>query len=508
MSASHRVLLALLGMATAIGILGDQLLRPAPWGVGFSIWIAIAIGAALLFLVWTRASRPRTVLVLFGVAFGFAACLAWRDATRLTGWNVLATGVALTLALLHTRGLALWSARALDYASAVLNAGLSVMLGPVILLGRELFTSRASEPRTTKVLRRASLGLLLALPIVLVFGALLVSADPLFERLVSRLFDWDFERIVSHAFVIGVLSWLSAAFLRALVKADTDDPEITLPRTRLSLGFLEVGIPLGAVTLLFLIFVALQARWLFGGEDVIRATVGLTYAEYARRGFFELITVAGLVIPLLMACDWAIGDDDPETTRRFRMLAVTQLLLVGAILASAVARLSLYQDAYGLTETRLYAAVFMTWIALTLGWFSLSVLRGKRKRFVAGAAVAGFLVVAGLDVLDPDRTIVRTNVARVQAEKELDVSYLTSLSADAAPHLLAALPSLSDDDRCAVARHLVDASAERWGASWRSWNVGRARASGTADRARPIAVRCPSTATPAIGEETRGSVDP
>jgi hypothetical protein len=501
-------MLLLLVTAVLIGVTGDQLLRPAPWGVGFSIWSGIAIGATLLFLAWTRGSPPRTLLILLAVAFGFAMCVAWRDATSITGWNVFATAVALALALLHTRGLALWSARALDYLQGMLNAGLSVVLAPVILLGRELSADRPSEPQTTKVLRGASLGLLLALPIVLVFGALLVSADPLFERLVRRLFDWDFETLMSHGFVIGVLTWLSAGFLRALIRADTDDPEIALPRAKFSLGILEVAIPLVAVTLLFLVFVTLQARWLFGGEEVIRATVGLTYAEYARRGFFELITVAALVIPLLMVSDWAIGDRAPLTMRRFRALAATQLMLVAAILASAVARLWLYQDAYGLTETRLYAAAFMTWIALTLGWFGLSVLRGHRERFVAGAAVAGFLVVASLNVLNPDRTIVRTNVARALSDKELDVSYVTSLSADAAPHLLAALPSLSDHDRCAVARHLVDAAAERRHASWRTWNLGRARASGIAGRARSTAARCPNTATPTTRDDTAGSVEP
>ena len=501
-------MLLLLVTAVLIGVTGDLLLRPAPWGVGFSLWIGIAIGAALLFLAWTRVSPPRTVLILQGVAFGFAMCLAWRDATSLTGWNVFATAVAVALALLQARRVALWSARALDYLSGMLNAGLSVVLAPIILLGRELSADRPSEPQTTKVLRGASLGLLLALPIVLVFGALLISADPLFERLVRRLFDWDFEKLMSHVFVIGVLTWLSFGFLRALVRADIDDPEIALPRAKSSLGSLEVGIPLVAVTLLFLVFVALQARWLFGGEEVIRATVGLTYAEYARRGFFELITVAAFVIPLLMAADWAIGDRIPLTTRRFRALAATQLVLVGAILASAAARLWLYQDAYGLTETRLYAAAFMTWIALTLCWFGLSVLRGQRERFVAGAAVAGFLVVAGLNVLNPDRTIVRTNVARAVSDKELDASYVTTLSADAAPYLLAALPSLSADDRCTVAQHLVDASAERLGTSWRTWNLGRARASGIADRARPTAARCLNMPTPTMRDDTAASVEP
>ena len=114
-------------------------------------------------------------------------------------------------------------------------------------------------------------------------------------------------------------------------------------------------------------------------------SIDLTYAEYARRGFFELITVSGLVLPMLMAADWALSAQKQAAIRAFRIMSVVQLILVGLIMVSAAKRLLLYHDAYGLSESRLYAAAVLAWVAVSLAWFGVTVLRGLRERFVFGA---------------------------------------------------------------------------------------------------------------------------
>jgi uncharacterized protein DUF4153 len=62
-------------------------------------------------------------------------------------------------------------------------------------------------------------------------------------------------------------------------------------------------VALGALNLLFLAFVVVQFRYLFGGEGLVEERVGLTYAEYARHGFFELVAVSVLVLVVLLAAD-------------------------------------------------------------------------------------------------------------------------------------------------------------------------------------------------------------
>jgi len=486
---------ALLLTALTIGVLGDQLLRPVPWGIGATIWIAVSASTAL---AWTRITHPNrmpTLATILGTALFFAACLAWRDAEQLKGWNVLAVLAVLTLGVLQMRGLRLRTGSALDYVAGTAAAAVSTVAG-AILLGQAAAPERnGPHTRTAGVLRGVLIGLLIAVPVILLFGALLLSADPVFETLVRQLFDWDFEQIVSHLLLVGFLSWIAAGYLHITAASDRRMFELHLPGRGPRLGLLEIGIPVGSVTLLFLAFVIIQVRYLFGGEELIRSVVDLTYAEYARRGFFELIAVSGLVLPLLLVAQWAFEGREPNAARIFRAMAVAQVVLVGMIMVSAVQRLKLYHDAYGLTESRFYAAAILAWIALGLVWYAMTALRGHRERFVFGVAVGGFLVVGVLNLMNPDAVIAQANLERASAGRALDLDYLSRLSADATPTLVSSLSDLTTEDRCVVARKLAEERDHRRDRSWRSWSLGGSRADRAAADIDRVLRSCPATAT-------------
>jgi hypothetical protein len=242
------------------------------------------------------------------------------------------------------------------------------------------------------------------------------------------------------------------------------------------LGIIEGGLVLGALDLLFLAFVLVQVRYFFGGSALVQATTGLTHAEYARGGFFELVAVAALLLPLLLLMHWLMAQPSPEGEQVFRVLAGVQILLLFVIMASAFQRMRLYQAEYGLTEQRLYATAFMGWLVVVFLWFAVSVLSGRRKRFAFGAMVAGMLLVVVLHGLNPDALIARTNLARAKVGRSFDARYATRLSADAVPELVAGFPNLNPQDRCAVASGIL----KRWSFSqprdWRAWSWSRARA--------------------------------
>jgi len=489
---SGRTAIWLCGTALILGLLGDQLLRPEPGGAGTALWLVLSTGTALVVAWRIRQIGVGTIAAFLGVAAGFAACLAWRDAGALKGWNLLAIMTALTMAMLELRSVRLWAAGFVEYATEVIAAGLRVVVGPVLLLGSDRRDDAAAAPGRSRHLRALTVGVVLTIPLVLLFGALLASADPVFERLTRFFVDWDLGRLLSHLLLIGFLSWISAGYLRgvAVPRTERSEPLVQVPAP--TWGALEIGIPLGALALLFLTFIVIQARYLFGGEDLIRTTVGLTYAEYARRGFFELVAVAGLVLPVLLAADWAVQQGDRVATRVCRGLAAAVLVLVALIIVSAAIRLRLYREAYGLTEDRFHAAVIMAWIACALAWFGATVLRGQRGRFVAGAILAGFAVVAVVNVIDPDAMIARANLARAARGDELDAGYLTLLDADAAPVLAAALPTLTTADRCTIVRHLTEAYRKRQESDWRTWSLGRSRADAAFRVLDPALRECPA----------------
>ncbi|PYP95352.1 MAG: hypothetical protein DMD34_06765, partial [Gemmatimonadetes bacterium] len=201
-----------------------------------------------------------------------------------------------------------------------------------------------------------------------------------------------------------------------------------------------------------------------------------TYAEYARRGFFELTTVSGLVLPLLAGADWLVRNEPREHQRTFRQLAVVLLLLLALVMASALARMRLYVNAFGLSEDRVYATAFMLYLAGVFAWFAWTTLRGQRRRFALGALVQGFAMLGALHLANPDALIVRTNLARPGSERPFDGWYAASLSADAVPLLAASLPGLDARAQCPVASGLLAQRDRLERGDWRNWNFARARA--------------------------------
>jgi hypothetical protein len=479
--------LGILGLAVLLGILGDVLLRATPWGVNLPLWMAVAAAAGWA-LVPNRSDgrTPITGWPLLAVMF-FAVCFAWRDSSFLQFWNGVAILGALSLPALQLHGVRLRVARITDYAMGLAASGVNAAVGALMLTPDDVPWHEMS--RHGRQAGAAAVGVALAVPVLLVFGGLLMSADPGFERIVQSLVDWDFT-IASHVVLAGFIAWTSAGYLRTLATAK--DPVLELGSTTLAkaprkpaLGILELGIPLGALSLTFLVFVGLQARYLFGGEAVILETAGLTYAEYARGGFFELVTVATLLLPVLLGTEWLLDRSNPRNVTRFRTLSATLLVLVGLIMLSAVQRMRLYMDAYGLTGDRFYAMAFMIWIGVVLALFGATVLRGMRHRFAFGAVTTGFATLAILNIMNPDAVIVRTNLARAEAGAELDLEYAARLDADAIPELVARAPALLPTDQCDVFWSAIDRWTPREAADWRSWNLGRSRARRAVLRAGP-----------------------
>jgi hypothetical protein len=480
---------ALLVAGVVLGALGDALLRaPGPPGLNLSVWVAsVAVAALALHRHAALApDRERTVWLVIGVAF--AAGFAWRDAPPL---KLLALGCATLSFALAAHGLtAAWVRRAgvLRYAGALALGALHAWTAGALALVDATRSTSHAETGGAAGWRRASAvarGLVIAAPLVVVFGALFMSADAVFAELVANVLRFDFEQIASHILLFAILAWLSTGYLRGFLTGTElpllwkDSALLALTPKRPTLGITEVATALAALDLLFLSFVIVQFRYLFGGDALVQVTPDLTYAEYARRGFFELVLASVLVVPVLLAADWLLDRRTQRDAFVFRGLAGMQIALVLAIAASALQRLRLYYESYGLTGPRLYAGVLLIWIGAMLCWLAVTVLRGRRDAFAFGTLTSGAATVALLFVINPDAIIARVNVARMasaEAPDRFDVAYATSLSADAVPVLIDALPGLPEDVQCSLARHMLRRWPPDQARSVRGWNWSAARA--------------------------------
>jgi hypothetical protein len=472
MNATAKLEMSVLAAAVILGISGDALLRCFPWGVNFALW-ASALAAAIFFLGRARrqAFADGGAWLLLPIALSPLAFI-WRESPALKALNLLALLTALSLAMLRARGARLHASSLWQFALGSRLIGFNATFGmlPLVFGNREWNkTAGWSELRKTVAVL---LGLVLAIPPLLIFGALLMGADAVFSSLVARFL----RAVPSHLLLIAFIAYIAGGYLRGFLFGKELAPGAEKRSLPISLGVIEMGVMLGLLDLLFFAFVSVQVRYFFGGSALVQATTGLTFAEYARRGFFELFTVASLVLPFLLFVHWLLRPDDARGQRQFQWLAGMQIALLFVIMASAFERMRLYQAEYGLSEQRLYPTAFMAWLAAVFVWFCLTVLRGHRERFAFGAMVAGFLLVASLQVLSPDALIVRANLERAKAGRIFDVPYASDLSADAVPDLVAGLPALKSLSRCALAKALLERWSPPENSDWRSWNLSRAQA--------------------------------
>jgi len=417
------------------------------------------------------------------VAILFATGVVLRDSLVVVLLDLLAVLISLSLAVWRGRSGSLLRAGISEYVLGGAYAGAATSAGPLPVSVSDIDWREVVRGRWKGQALAVSRGVLLAAPLLILFGALLVAADAIFERLVLDVFGLDLPEVFQHLFLICLIAWITAGLLWTGLMARTPANLVVRRPGVISLGIVEVGIVLGLLDLLFLAFVVIQVRYLFGGAGRVATTAGLTYAEYARRGFFELVTVTALALPVLLLAHWLLRTGNRAHERVFRGLSAAMVGLLFVVVASALQRMYLYQQAFGLTELRLYTTVFMAWISAVLVWFVLTVMRNQRERFAFGALVAGFAAIFAINVINPDATIARTNIERTEHGRELDVYYLTTLSADAVPVLVESFPEMGDrrfgEKALGEDYTLRGAIVDRWNvkhSDWRTWNLGRSRA--------------------------------
>ncbi|WP_245677004.1 DUF4153 domain-containing protein [Nocardia acidivorans] len=335
--------------------------------------------------------------------------------------------------------------------------------------------------------RRVGWSVAATVGLLLVFVPLLAGADAVFARLVQDvlpslrgpdLFRWGFVFAMAGLGVAGALYVLAgppppAAGTDSVVVGLLDQviagSESTGAQGVRRLSRAEWGLPMGALTVLFAIFLGTQLAVLFGGDGYVQRTADLTYAEYARSGFWQLSMVSMLALVVIAVVQrWAAQREARDRLwLRVAVAAVSVLTLV--IVASALQRMWTYQQAYGFTVMRVLVEVFELWIALVYLLVLASLVRLHREwvpRAAIGAAAVTLLVLA---VVNPEALVADRNIDRWQSGKSLDHDYLSGLSTD----ILPALDRLPELERERIRTSLEPSTRND---SWQGWNLSRARA--------------------------------
>lgn len=322
---------------------------------------------------------------------------------------------------------------------------------------------------------RGSLGpvlraLAVAAVLLLVFGALFAGADAAFADLLGGLMpDASVSGGPWHLvlLVFGLVGALAAAHTAA-APVQWDRVEVPPGRER---GRLEWALPLIVLVVLFATFNAVQLAVLFGGYDTVLEKTDQSYAEYARQGFWQLLLVTLLtLLVIVFALRWAPRDGARDWTL-VRAVLGTLCVLTLVVVASAVRRMDMYVEAYGLTRLRISVVAVELWLGLVIVLIMAAGVWGARwlPRAVMASAAAGVLAFG---LVSPDGLVAERNVERYEVtskkdgEGKFDVDYARGLSADAVP----ALDKLEEPLRSCVlepiARELKKENKPWYATSW------------------------------------------
>ena len=301
---------------------------------------------------------------------------------------------------------------------------------------------------------------------LLVFGLLFASADALFAEWADALVpDLELESFVLRVFIgVAVGGVVLAAAYLALNPPRVDPPKEEARPVNRPFEWLA---PVLVVDAVFAAFLIAQATVIFGGHDYLERTTGLTYAEYVHEGFGQLTVATALTLLVI----WAAARKAPRETPadRLRLRAALGLLCVQTlvVVASALYRMHVYQEAYGFTELRLVVDVFEGWLGLLVLAVVAAGVTLKAAWLPRFALLSGAGLVLAMAAINPDAWIAQRNVDRYDETGDLDWAYLRGLSDDAVP----VLTTLPDDVRGCVLDGREQADDD-----WLEWNLGRWRA--------------------------------
>lgn len=459
----------ILGISAVLAVCFDYLVIDKALGIGFPLFILLLLAGG--FTVLKKKHFDSELLWILVPLLFFSWMVFVRASYLLTALNVIACVFLLLLLGDVLTGKKLRNFVLMGYAEILV---LPLKLFPA--LGRTLsdLASLKGVHRHSDTVSRILKGVFMAIPVLILFGLLFSSADLLFQKYATNLFTFQISE--DTLFLVLRLVVFTCAFIGGLsyIATTVSSAEAPTSKKSLSLGTLEVSILLGAINLLFLFFLFLQAVYLFGGAENITSQ-GFTYAEYARKGFFELIAVAALSFLLLWKAEESVAKKESlHHSTVFKVLSGALVLQVIVIMASAFMRLSLYEEAYGFTTLRLYSHAFIFLLSAVFLILLYKIFLDRRENTFAHRiylSVIAFL--ACMNLLNPDAFIARQNVSRfANTPEKLDTWYLRNLSADAFPEILNVLSEQERQDLYLQQFYWLQEGKD----SWQSLNLSRLRA--------------------------------
>ncbi|RYM07110.1 DUF4173 domain-containing protein [Sporolactobacillus sp. THM7-7] len=326
------------------------------------------------------------------------------------------------------------------------------------------------------------LGMVITIPPLILIVSLLASADEIFGQLVDKLpsllLNIDFYTFIPRTLFTGIIAILTFSYIWSLIRPDTVSSDWVRKSFReagtVRLDAVSTITILCIINTIYVLFTLIQFSYLFGGFS-FALPVHFTYAEYARRGFFELVVVTLINFSILLCLIYWTKKNGKVTHTAIRFLESLLVLCTLVMLLSAFTRMYLYEQMYGYTYLRVLTHAFMIFLFVL---FLLTLCRIWREKvrlikLYLLTALAAFVMINYVNI---DVLITKYNIDRYERTGKIDVDYLATLSDDAIPEMVGLLRAKDDAVAGKIENVLFERKQELEGdGSWQSFNLSQYR---------------------------------
>lgn len=445
--------------ALILGALVDYLFYGKPIGISFFVFILIFVIFSLILVKKFREKLTKIQYLLLSTAILFSVMVFCRSNSFLTFFNIVGSLFLIFLFFVLFSRENLSDFNFFKYFISPLSF-LRKSFGKSARfieenIDRFQFKKKFSSPKFYSVVR----GIIISIPILALLIWLLSSADMVFQRYLEKILKISIDpEIVLRILIVMVVSYFFIGiFAKAFANSKKSENSLINNNQSKFLGSIESFIVLGAVELLFLVFIIIQFFYLFGGKTYIWGIEEyITYSEYARKGFGELIAVSIISFLLIYGIDKFGKRENFFQKRNFKILSGILIFELFIIMASAFKRLSLYVDGYGFTFERLMAFIFLFWLFSVFLIFLYKIFSEQRETyFIYSLFWLTILFLIGLNIFNPDAFIVKKNIERRVQEKQLDIQYFNQLSDDAIPEIVKIFEIEDEQIKSEIACYLI-----------------------------------------------------
>lgn len=399
--------------------------------IGISYIIFIAAFYTVLFVRFEFTFEHRRIgLLLMAGIWLLAGSFLFFDSTIFYGLNqlVIPAVVFFHIVLITSPAKLNWGKLSfIRLVTGKLADALRYLTNYLHYIGRTIVRSRRRVKNRT--LRQILLGILLAVPILVIVVPLLMAADAVFQQAMENLFffriDMNFVEIGFRLAFTVIAAIFFFSIFQVIGKKTKREVEIRETPNKKNLPGIVATTILIILNAVYVLFIAVQFPYFFH-EGLLD---GFTYADYARRGFLELILVTLINWTILLVFLKRVKEESGKQKRILQILYSALIVASGILLVSAWQRLTLYEAAYGFTIDRLLAHFFMAFLFVIFAYTLIRVWL-ENLPILHFYLICSFLFYVMLNAVNLEETIVENNMERYAVTGKVDIHYFNTLGAE------------------------------------------------------------------------------